>query len=237
MESPKVTGGRCLVAGWHRGHVLLPGTPGSCRGRRLEPSKPAVAASSDAYLPGVPGSGGHPSTADSWRPGASLDATGAMSSYPAARGRVGEDDSSVWKDRRVAGYRRRPIGLPENTGSGLGTIAFVTCYMCLGVSLRQKAGRKMSRHVWSRPTEYSDYLRMLEQPRLPNFVLVGELEVGRGSFVGAGNAWIVRDTENGIICLQSYSTIVSFKVGEKVIDCWSGKTRATTHHQNRFRAA
>ena len=100
-----------------------------------------------------------------------------------------------------------------------------------------KAGRKMSRHVWSRPTEYSDYLRMLEQPRLPNFVLVGELEVGRGSFVGAGNAWIVRDTENGIICLQSYSTIVSFKVGEKVIDCWSGKTRATTHHQNRFRAA
>ena len=95
----------------------------------------------------------------------------------------------------------------------------------------------MSRHVWSRPTEYYDYLNMLEKPRLPKFELVSELEVGRGSFVGAGHAWIVRDTENGIICLQSYSTIVSFKVGEKVIDCWSGKTRATTHHQSRFRAA
>ena len=101
--------------GCYRGHVLLPGTPGS---------------------------GGHPSTADSWRPGASLDATGAMSSYPASRGRVVEDDSSVWKDRRVAGCRRRAIVLPENTGSGRGAIAFVTCYMCLGVSLRQKAGRK-----------------------------------------------------------------------------------------------
>ena len=100
------------------------------------------AASSDAYLPGVQGSGGHPSTADSWRPGASLDATGAMSSYPASRGRVGEDDSRLVAARRVAGYRRRPIGLPENTGSGLGTIAFVTCYMCLGVSLRQRQVEK-----------------------------------------------------------------------------------------------
>lgn len=95
----------------------------------------------------------------------------------------------------------------------------------------------MSRHVWSSPSEYYDYLNMLEKPRLPHFELVSKLEVGRGSFVGAGHAWIVRDTENGIICLQSYSTIVSFKVGNKVIDCWSGKTRATTHHQNRFRAA
>ena len=53
----KVTGGRCLVAGWHGGHVLLPGTPGSGWRRRLDRRSDAGAASSDACLPGVPGSG------------------------------------------------------------------------------------------------------------------------------------------------------------------------------------
>ena len=206
MESPKVTGGRCFVAGCHRVHVLLPGTPGSCRRRRLEPSKPA-------------------------------GQLRAMRTYPVSRGRVG-----IRRQQTRGGPARRWIPSTAHwitgkygVGSGNHCVRDLL-HVPRGVPTA-KAGRKMSRHVWSRPTEYSDYLRMLEQPRLPNFVLVGELEVGRGSFVGAGNAWIVRDTENGIICLQSYSTIVSFKVGEKVIDCWSGKTRATTHHQNRFRAA
>ena len=206
-------------------------------GETTGPSKPRRGSFERCVSTRCPGVGWEKTTADSCPTGPSLDVTGAMSAYPSSRGRVGKDDSSFWKARRVAGYRRRRIVLPENPGSGRGTIAFVTFSMCLGASLRQKAGRKMSRHVWSRPTEYYDYLNMLEKPRLPKFELVSELEVGRGSFVGAGHAWIVRDTENGIICLQSYSTIVSFKVGEKVIDCWSGKTRATTHHQSRFRAA
>lgn len=93
----------------------------------------------------------------------------------------------------------------------------------------------MSRHVWSKPYIYDAYLAILESPESPEWELVRELDVGRGSFAGAGRAWIVRDVRNGVTCLQSYATIVSVYLGDgktKDLGDWS---RTTKIHQNKFR--
>ena len=91
----------------------------------------------------------------------------------------------------------------------------------------------MAKHQWTNPCEWQTYLNSLENPKNPKFELIGELDVGKGSFSGSGNAWVVRDTENGVVCLQSYATIVSVQTGSESVDLgkWS---RTTSLHQRRF---
>lgn len=91
------------------------------------------------------------------------------------------------------------------------------------------------KHKWEYPYHYAEYFKSLENPNHPKFELVEELEVGHTGFDGSGHAWVVRDTENDVICLQSYLTIVSVKAGDDSVDLgkWS---RTTTRHQFRFSA-
>ena len=93
----------------------------------------------------------------------------------------------------------------------------------------------MARHTWTYPYEHTDYARIFNEEmfKYPHFELVEELDVGRGSFCGAGHAWVVRDTANGLTCLQSYGTIVSVVLGGKVrhLGKWS---KTTSIHQGRF---
>ena len=94
----------------------------------------------------------------------------------------------------------------------------------------------MARHVWTYPYYTEDYRNMLaEGAAAPRFELVAEMDVGRGSFCGSGHAWIVKDVANGVVCLQSYSTIVSVvREGKAVkLGYW---TRTTSGHQNKFAA-
>ena len=80
---------------------------------------------------------------------------------------------------------------------------------------------------WSEPYEYRKYLERLQDPKQPVFRKVKALNTN-------GTAWVVEDTANGFICLQSYSTIVSFVVDGQVIDL--GKWSVTTSkHQGQFR--
>lgn len=91
-----------------------------------------------------------------------------------------------------------------------------------------------SRHKWFEPYHYDIYLSELENPESPRWELVEELDVGKGSFNGAGNAWIVRDTANGLICLQSYATIVSVYVGGGEVRHLGKWSRTTSRHQACF---
>ena len=69
------------------------------------------------------------------------------------------------------------------------------------------------------------YLEYLEDPKTPVFEKVCRL--------GHKNAWVVRDTANGLVCLQSYRTIVAIKNGSDSIDL--GKfSVTTTSHQSKF---
>lgn len=93
----------------------------------------------------------------------------------------------------------------------------------------------MAKHTWCYPYETGEYRKIFEAGMMkePHFELVEELDVGRGSFNGAGQAWVVRDTANGLTCLQSYRTIVSVMLGGHVrhLGKW---TRTTSRHQCRF---
>ena len=93
----------------------------------------------------------------------------------------------------------------------------------------------MARHTWTYPYEHTDYAKLFNEEmfKYPQFELVEELDVGRGSFCGAGHAWVVRDTANGLTCLQSYGTIVSVVLGGHVrhLGKW---TKTTSFHQSRF---
>lgn len=55
------------------------------------------------------------------------------------------------------------------------------------------------------PNDLSDYLKSLQEPKKPVFEEVERIRNTR--------SWVVRDTANKMICLQSYFTIVSVKVG------------------------
>ena len=89
-------------------------------------------------------------------------------------------------------------------------------------------------HKWTYPSERAEYMEILnpETRKYPEFRVVCEIEC-RGSYQGAGHAWVVEDVANGLTCLQSYSTIVSVVLGGRVerLGKWS---RITTGHQNRF---
>lgn len=74
-------------------------------------------------------------------------------------------------------------------------------------------------------TDTEAYLDHLESPKTPVWENVCQLDNCQ--------AWVVRDTANGLVCLQSYSTIVSFKLGGETVHL--GKwTPTTSHHQSRF---
>lgn len=75
--------------------------------------------------------------------------------------------------------------------------------------------------------DYGVYLNNLENPKVPSFEYVCRLR--------HKNAWVVRDTANGTVCLQSYSTIVSMQLpdgGSVDFGRWSN---TTTRHQGDFR--
>lgn len=71
-----------------------------------------------------------------------------------------------------------------------------------------------------------------ETRKYPDFRVVHEIEC-KGSYQGAGHAWVVEDVANGLTCLQSYGTIVSVVLGGRVerLGSWS---RTTALHQNKF---
>lgn len=92
----------------------------------------------------------------------------------------------------------------------------------------------MTAHKWTAPYHYDLYLAALEDPQPPHWEVLEELNVGRGSFNGAGNAWIVRDTANGVICLQSYATIVSIYLGGGQVQNLGKWTPTTSRHQTWF---
>lgn len=51
---------------------------------------------------------------------------------------------------------------------------------------------------------------------------------------GSKNAWVVKDTANNIVCLQSYNTIVSMQAGSSSIDFYDYSS-STSRHQSLFR--
>lgn len=80
--------------------------------------------------------------------------------------------------------------------------------------------------AWYEPTKMSEYLDKLENPSTPEWELVKKLNTNDTAFV-------VRDTANGITCLQSYSTIVSMQAGAE--DIRLGRWSVTTSkHQGMF---
>ena len=100
-----------------------------------------------------------------------------------------------------------------------------------GVRPREKAGRTMvgfgeGRNVGFAPSHYEEYLAALVEPRQPVWGTPVRLKKGTP-------AWAVKDEANGLLCLVSYYTVVSFKAGNAVrhLGKWS---MTTTRHQKMF---
>lgn len=71
------------------------------------------------------------------------------------------------------------------------------------------------------PNDLSDYLKSVREPKTPVFEEIERIRNTR--------SWVVRDTANKMICLQSYFTIVSVKVGASSKDL--ANFSATTSRQ------
>ena len=80
--------------------------------------------------------------------------------------------------------------------------------------------------AWTRPSDIEKYLEVLENPARPEWEKVEALNTN-------GTAWVVRDTANGVLALQSYSTVVSVYMGGEVkrLGRWSV---TTSKHQGQF---
>ena len=76
------------------------------------------------------------------------------------------------------------------------------------------------------PNDLSDYLKSLQDPKTPVFEEVERIRNTR--------SWGVRDTANTMICLQSYFTIVSVKVGASSKDL-ANFSSTTSRQQCYFR--
>ena len=72
----------------------------------------------------------------------------------------------------------------------------------------------------------AEYLAALESPKRPVWEEICQID--------SCQAWVVKDTANDVICLQSYYTIVSIKMGDEILDLgrWSN---TTSRHQSKFR--
>ena len=77
-----------------------------------------------------------------------------------------------------------------------------------------------------KPNDLSDYLKSLQEPKTPIFEEVERINYTR--------SWVVRDIANHMICLQSYYTIVSVKVGDSSKDL-ANFSSTTSKHQCDFR--
>lgn len=91
----------------------------------------------------------------------------------------------------------------------------------------------MSRHTWEYPIYCENYMSALEGANPPHWEVLEELPL-RGSFTGAGHAWIVKDTANGVVALQSYRTIVSIYAGGGKVMHLGKWTPTTSRQQSRF---
>jgi len=71
-----------------------------------------------------------------------------------------------------------------------------------------------------------EYLEALESPKRPVWEEICQID--------SCQAWVVKDTANDVVCLQSYYTIVSIKMGNEIhhLGRWSS---TTSHHQSKFR--
>jgi hypothetical protein len=74
------------------------------------------------------------------------------------------------------------------------------------------------------PNALDDYIKSLQDPKTPKFEEVERIRNTR--------AWVVRDTANHMICLQSYFTIVAVKLGASSKDL--ANFSATTAKQQRY---
>lgn len=73
--------------------------------------------------------------------------------------------------------------------------------------------------------ETDEYLSRLENPKTPVWEEICQID--------SCQAWVVRDTANDVVCLQSYNTIVSMKMGNEIVHL--GKWSVTTScHQGKF---
>lgn len=74
--------------------------------------------------------------------------------------------------------------------------------------------------------DLDEYMQALNNPKPPVFETVER--------ISNCQAWVVRDTANNMICLQSYYTIVSIKVGNGSKDL-ANYSSTTSRHQCYFR--
>ncbi len=88
---------------------------------------------------------------------------------------------------------------------------------------------------WSYPCYTEEYRKHLaENSKSPDWHFLKQLEL-TSHHIGTNDAYIVKDMANGVVCLQSYSTIVAVAYGTKTKNL--GKwTPTTSWHQNEFSA-
>ena len=88
---------------------------------------------------------------------------------------------------------------------------------------------------WSYPCHTEEYREHLaENSKSPQWEFLKQLEL-TSRHIGTNDAFIVKDVANGIVCLQSYATIVAVAYATKTKNL--GKwTSPTSWHQNEFAA-
>jgi ABC-type proline/glycine betaine transport system substrate-binding protein len=88
---------------------------------------------------------------------------------------------------------------------------------------------------WGYPYHTEEYRNQLaNNAKSPQWEFLKQLELTK-CHIGTNDAYIVKDVANGIVCLQSYSTIVAVAYGKKTKNLakW---TPTTSWHQNEFEA-
>ena len=88
---------------------------------------------------------------------------------------------------------------------------------------------------WFCPCHTDEYRKLLaENSQSPHWEFLKQLELSSHR-IGTNDAFIVKDVANGVVCLQSYGTIVAVAYGTKTknLDKW---TATTSWHQNEFAA-
>lgn len=88
---------------------------------------------------------------------------------------------------------------------------------------------------WGYPYRTEEYRNQLaNNAKSPEWQFLKQLEL-TSHHIGTNDAYIVKDVANGIVCLQSYATIVAVAYGTKTKNLakW---TPTTSWHQNEFEA-
>ena len=88
---------------------------------------------------------------------------------------------------------------------------------------------------WGYPYRTEEYRKQLaNNAKSPEWQFLKQLELTK-CHIGTNDAYIVKDVANGIVCLQSYSTIVAVAYGKKTKNLGNW-TPTTSWHQNEFAA-